>query len=188
MIRKIPLKVGSYYYFKERGICHENQITEWVIRLDRYKASNNIIFDVLITNNKDFCNPGINMADIKCTTEYFLFESSTCIAIKEIKKEDILQYFNFKLLVKNYCSGKGRIYYDTKLIDLLPFDKLPLLLKKAGKIRKILDFNSSYERRCLMEELIYERQIKEAFKEDLPLFMGRSKRTDRIIAKRLTEA
>ena len=188
MIKKIPLKIGSYYYFKERGIYPEDQIIEWVIQLKEYKAQNNIVFNVLITNDENFCNPGMNMADIKCTTEYCLFKSSTCIAIKEIKKEDILQYFNFKLLVKNYCKGKGRIYYDTRLIDLLPLDKLPLLLKKACKIKKILDFNSSYERRCLMEVLIYERMVKELPVEELPKYLGLGKPIDKIISRRLKAA
>ena len=110
------------------------------------------------------------------------------MAIKEIKIEDILQYFNFKLLVKKFSSGKGRIYYDTRLIDLLPLNELPLLLKKAGKIKKILNFNDYDERRCLMEVLIYERMVKELPEEELPKYLGLSKPTDRIISRRLKVA
>jgi len=188
MIKKIPLKIGSYYYFKERNIYPEDQIIEWVMQLKSKEAHNNIVFTVLITNSEDFCNPGMNLADISCTTEYFLFKSSTCMAIKEIKIEDILQYFNFKLLVKKFSSGKGRIYYDTRLIDLLPLNELPLLLKKAGKIKKILNFNDYDERRCLMEVLIYERMVKELPEEELPKYLGLSKPTDRIISRRLKVA
>ncbi len=129
------LKIGAYYYFEEHSICPASQIIKWLYQLRTHESNKNIVFTVLTTNKKDFCDPGLNIADISCTNEYWLFKASTVRVFKEVTPEDFPQYMNFPLLKEKFCSGSGRIYYHGKETEMYKevLDML-LLLRTSDKI------------------------------------------------------
>lgn len=127
------LKVGLFYYFKEKKIYPSHQTVEWLMQLKELpseynqKRGSSIVFKVFTTNDEDFCNPGLNIADIKCTTMYCLFKS-TSLVMKEVYPKDFRKYLNFPVYKKEHCQGVARRFYHPQLAAVLPLDVLPLLM------------------------------------------------------------
>lgn len=144
MVKEIPLKIGSFYYHIEENIHPKGVIRHWLMQLaelpsDReQKKGKSIIFIVLVTNNRDFCNPGLNIAEIRCTNMFGLFKASTCMSFEEVQPEDFHRFMDFPLIKKNYPMGKGRIYYHEKFAEYAPLHTLPLLIGINKKMDNVI--------------------------------------------------
>ncbi len=70
-----PLQVGRIYYFVEKSIYPVGETIHWLMQLKDYppiqqqERGKSVIFTVLVTNKDNFCNPGLNIADINCTSD-----------------------------------------------------------------------------------------------------------------------
>ena len=158
-VPEIPLKVGSFYYFEEDNI-HPKRINRMLFQLRelpserKQKEGTSIVFTVFHTNKENFCDPGLNIADISCTSKNSLFESHNARVMKEIFPKDFAKkkYRKFPLHRKKHYQGAARLFYHPYFTKYCPLDMLPLFMGEFNHCPR-----SMIEETTSIKDIINER-------------------------------